>query len=1051
MTKQIASFVVVLLTVLPGVGATSHARTIGPQNQFHIQPKKGRSAAYDKLRQRLASVDASRQEKLAKMGVLAGARNSSVARKPKPHRNTPSVAGSVGFVASAQVSAGGFVSYDPVLSGDFNGDGKKDLLTIVCDSSCNLYISASLGNGDGTFQTATLTAIPANSSDAFVVGDVNGDKKDDVIVVHNEGSLGSGAPSSFDVFLSNGDGTFTPGNNYAITSDDLSSGILYDINGDGKLDAVSVDTAVPGNVWVLLGNGDGTFQPATSTVLSGEAGYNLVFADFNGDGLLDFAENDYTTGQMTVYLGMSSDPQFQAAVSYNTSDSNNQACWNAAGDMTGDGMPEIVSSNCADDNTPDDNTITVYVNNGSGTFSQGTYFPVATAPSTGSTAYVYPGYLTVADVNGDGLGDVITTNYATGDVTVLLSNGDGTVKVPNLGYATGGYAPYTAPVVADFNGDGLPDIAVANTIDGFSYMKGYGDGTFQAAVDYYSPTTDNGEAYAFDVATGDFNGDGIPDVVLGNWCCDSTVGITVFLSNGNGTLAPGVNYGSDGYLAYVAVADFNQDGILDIAAVDNLNGLVQIFYGAGTGGVGNGTFTAGPTLATNDTDSERIVAADLNGDGYPDLVVANNNGGTVGVFLNLAGTFQPQVTYTLNAQSFEVAVADVNGDGVPDLLLSEEISGNLAVLLGDPSGNGTFGAETDFNLGNNPVQIAVGDVNGDGKLDVVATMADYVNGMGLAVALGDGQGNFSLANAIPYPTSSQTTYASQYPSQPGAGFVRLLDLNGDGALDAVYTNPNYSTVGIMFGQSGQNAGVFANPTEYPTAEGSYGLAMADVNGDGAIDAVTAGDGNSWGFSEATVLLNNSGTAELPNYSLSASANVASVNAGQNVPITFTLTPRNFYNGTVTFACSGLPSLAQCTFSNPSLTPNGNAAMTTMLTITTTAPSTSMVTPMTGNPWTMTGNTNLLASFGMLGMFGLMLAAGSKKNRRLATVVGALVLGAMIVTVGCGGNSSSAVTPPQQNPGTPSGTYAVTVTATGTAGTNGGNTSAHVVTVNLTVQ
>jgi hypothetical protein len=110
----------------------------------------------------------------------------------------------------------------------------------------------------------------------------------------------------------------------------------------------------------------------------------------------------------------------------------------------------------------------------------------------------------------------------------------------------------------------------------------------------------------------------------------------------------------------------------------------------------------------------------------------------------------------------------------------------------------------------------------------------------------------------------------------------------------------------------------------------------------------------------------------------------------------------------------------------------------------------MQVPTQSNPWS--GNTTLLAAFSMVGMFGIMLAASSKKNRRFAVVLGTLALGAMIVTVGCGGGSSNnIITPPHMDPGTPAGTYTVTVTATGTAGTNGGNTSAHTFTVSLTVQ
>lgn len=1044
MKKQIASLfvalAVVLLTALPGIGA-SHARSFSTTRQFHIQPKKGRSAQFDRIQAKLTEETAARDAGLGKMGLLppgaAVVKPQRAGNQVKPRRYQSGVTSTVGFVSATQIPTGGYVSTNPALTGDFNGDGKPDLLTVVTTSAGATSIAASLGNGDGTFQTPQITAIPANESDQFVVGDVNGDGKDDVVIVHEAGNISPSSPSSFDVFLSNGDGTFTFKNNYVVTTNDLAGGLLYDFNGDGKLDAVAVDSAGQGggngNVWVLLGNGDGTFQPATQIPLSGEAGSGLVFGDFNGDGLLDFADSDYNSGELTVYLGAqtpgSQGQTFAAAAAYTTPDGVYGSCANAVGDINGDGHPDIVSANC---NT---NTVTVYLNNGSGGFGMGAYYNAAVTPSSGETPVIYPNAVTVADVNGDGFGDIVSVNYLAGDVTVMLGSSSGTVQVPTFGFATGGF-PYTAAIVADLNGDGLPDILVTDQIYSYAYMKGYGDGTFQAGRDYYAPTTDGGQAYSWDIASGDFNGDGFPDVVIGSACCDSTVGITVFLSNGDGTLAAGVNYGSGGYYKNVAVGDFNQDGKLDIAAVDFLTGAVQIFNG-----VGDGTFTAGALLSTGDTSADKIVVADFNGDGWPDLAVASNGGSNFVVFLNdTTGNFPatgvPVATFS---GATDLVAADVNGDGKIDLLLPEPQPGNLAVFLGD--GLGGFAAEQDYPLGNNPIQIAVGDVNNDGNPDVVATDQDYNLGMGIVVALGTGQASlFSAPNSTPYPVTTQNTFAYS----PHPEYVQMTDLNGDGNLDLIYTNQQYGTVGVMFGNGD---GTFATPTEYPTDGAATGLTLTDINQDGAMDVVTAGND----LSEAGVLLNNSGTQELPNYNVTVNANTATVSAGQSAPFTFTLTPRNFYNGTVTFSCAGLPSEATCSFSNTTLTPNGNPAMTTVLTIATTAPSTSSgaIPPMQGN-WP--GNTMLMASFSTFALLGLMVAFRQKKNRRLAIVLNAMIIGAMLITVGCGGgNGGGNINPIKSNPGTPTGTYTITVTATGTAGTNGGNTSAHNTTLTLTVQ
>ena len=122
------------------------------------------------------------------------------------------------------------------------------------------------------------------------------------------------------------------------------------------------------------------------------------------------------------------------------------------------------------------------------------------------------------------------------------------------------------------------------------------------------------------------------------------------------------------------------------------------------------------------------------------------------------------------------------------------------------------------------------------------------------------------------------------------------------------TTSYYGTVGVMYGIGN---GTFYDPVEYPTAAYSFGLALADVNGDGAVDVVTAGDYTSL----ATVLINNSGTKALADYSIATNSASATVTAGQSGTYLITLTPRNFYNGTVTFSCGTLPSKAACVFSN----------------------------------------------------------------------------------------------------------------------------------------
>ena len=266
---------------------------------------------------------------------------------------------SIGFISATQIAAGG-TTQQQALAGDFNGDHKKDVVTLIqSDNNCNTNTSASycisvvLSNGNGTFQAPALTAV--GSSDPILVGDLNGDGKDDIIQAH-PGST----PSTVDIWLSNGDGTFTLGNNYQISSASLQGGTLTDVNGDGMLDLVAVDSQTPGVVWTLQGNGNGTFQAATSVTLAVAAPTNLVFADFNGDEKIDFAGMD-NNNQVNVYLGIVGGFQL-ASAPLTTPDTIYDSCSLATGDLNRDGKAEIVSTNC------NDNNITVYLNNGDGTF-----------------------------------------------------------------------------------------------------------------------------------------------------------------------------------------------------------------------------------------------------------------------------------------------------------------------------------------------------------------------------------------------------------------------------------------------------------------------------------------------------------------------------------------------------------------------------------------------------------------------------------------------------------------------------------------------------------
>ena len=942
--------------------------------------------------------------------------------------NTNSTVSTVGLVSATQIPTGG-TGGEYAYTGDFNDDGNLDLVTLVQNyvNNSNVWsISVKLSNGDGTFKPAVLTQV--NTSDPLLVGDLNGDGKADIIQVHAGSS-----PSTMDVWIGNGDGTFKSGNTYQISTASLQAGLLTDMNSDGKIDLLAVDSEAPGQIYTLLGNGDGTFQSPTQLTLPAQAPSDIVFADFNGDGKVDFAGIG-PNNQVNVYLQEGGNFVY-TGTPLTTSDQNyNGVCELAAGDLTGDGSAEIVAVNC--DDGGDENTVTVYVNAGDGSFATGVYYADATSGGT-YPADLEPYAATIADVNGDSKADIVLTNYYGGDVTILMGNGDGTVKVPTVGYATGGY-PWTPAVVADFNGDGLPDIIQIDDEYSYAYLQGYGDGTFKAAVDLYGPVPDSNWPEAVTIVAGDFNGDGIKDFAVGLWDNSGTQGIEVFISRGDGSLMPPVGYGTGGGMENVALGDFNGDGKLDIAAADSNNGTVQIFFGNG-----DGTFTVAGSYPTSEGNMYpwNIVTGDFNKDGHTDIAVNNSSEGCANIAILLndgTGNFLSATTYPLSSWGGGLAAGDLNGDGYTDLVAPLYDTDQVAVLLANT--DGTLQPESDFPLLNGnvgywgPQYATLADLNGDGKLDMavgIEAWCDCSGNQGIAVALGNGDGTFQTPSL--YSTTNQNYYEHSYP---WPAYIQAADINGDGVPDLVYTNDEYSTVGVLFGNGN---GTFGSPHEYPAGGDAYGIAVADVNGDGALDVVSA----DYDSNEVTVLLNANGVNAQPNYTVTANTTTASIQAGASANFNINFTGKFGYTGTLALTCSGLPANAACSFSPASLTISGDVPQSTTLTITTGGSATAQLTqPIDHNS---NPNVPLFASLGGFGLFGLILAADPKRRKQLQmrVVVGVFVLTIMLTLVGCSGVSSGKSTAAV----TPAGSYTVAVTATGT----GSNAVAHTLNLTLMVQ
>jgi len=649
-----------------------------------------------------------------------------------------------------------------IATGDFNGDGKPDLA--VADQTAGT-VSTLLGKPDGTF--AAKADFPVGTSpSALATGDFNGDGKLDLAVTNS----GDGTVS---ILLGNGDGTFQAQitNGTGKAPHGVTTG---DFNGDGKMD-LGVANGGDSTVSVLLGNGDGSFQSQVVYGAGIASPISLVAADSRDDGNLDLVVGGTGT---SILLG-NGDGTFAVASVIRPGSGSDSV---AAADINQDGKLDVVVADATD------SIVLVLLGNGDGTFGLPAY--------QWQTAFD-PMDLAVTDLNGDGLLDIVTAN-SSGSVSVLIQNTYTSGGVSYLNFAQ--HIDYAVTgsllgvLTGDFNGDGRPDVAVANnTRSVASVFIGVGDGLLQIRTDL-----DAGDPRASSLIAGDFDGDGKADLMIPGIYFGYAP--TTYLSDGDGTFNA-VTATQTLLNGPSATGDFNSDGKLDLAMQAESGGIAVL------PGNGDGTFGTGVTLGSASATGP-LLAGDFNGDGKLDLIYYDS--ATVLVPGNGDGTFGSPTT--ISSTLSPVLAADFNGDRKLDLILQSS-QGALSILPGN--GDGTFGSPATVSSTTGPT--TSGDFNGDGKLD----LAIVENG-GVTVRLGNGNGTFQ-------PGISTTASGS---------LIGVDDFNRDGISDLALTNAGTFTVLYGNGDGTFRADIIGSAPAATT----WGLAAGDMNGDGIKDlAVLGGD------------------------------------------------------------------------------------------------------------------------------------------------------------------------------------------------------------------
>jgi len=711
---------------------------------------------------------------------------------------------------------------------DFNNDGFPD---IAIRGGFSGPLSIQFGMGNGLFGDPQLID-PELTGFSLLAGDFN-----------NDGTIDLFTPGK--LFFGDGAGHFSQSSPFSL-SPNATSYLSGDFDGDDKLDVVAWNFS-SGNYQVFYGDGSGQFGDPL-TVNFSSAASSLEVADLNGDGIQDFAVVVSNGAAIAVAFG-NGDRTFQTPVSYSLGGSITVSVI-ASGDIDSDGDRDLVATGGPIASSTSYRA--VLLNNGTGTFTVQTS---TVAPTFGQSR------AKLVDINSDGKLDLV--NNEAFFMSVSLGNGDGTFQIKRTFPGVIGTGKL---FFEDFTGDGIRDLACASgSVNSFTVYPNDAGGNLgirQLNIeDDFFPTS---------VVSADFNEDGKPDVL---WTNDQ-LNMKVALGDGSSGFASITTLAAPKVPRAAVTADINHDGHQDIFLIGQNTGesgaVALIAYGNG-----NGTFQpfftafgVAPQAATHP------LLADLNGDGFVDMVLRDGNTSRVVITQNTGnGSFIFRGSLDIGSTIGAAAAGDFDGDGTTDLAI---LSGGVDIFLNRGDWNNWDNAGF-FPAGNANANLITGDFNHDGRLDLAAAVTSGTSTGAppgkIDILLGVGEGGFGAPRE----------YAVGY----GPNSMGIADFDGDGNTDIAVSNSGSGVngdtrVAVLYGDG---SGLFPNVNFSEAATQPRDLIAADFNSDGKPDVAVV----DYNYAFLDLLLNDclpAPVASLP--TITANPDI-SINEGDTTETTSNLT------------------------------------------------------------------------------------------------------------------------------------------------------------------